>query len=35
MKQLNRIQSIMMLIGACLMVAGAGLYVLGGETDTS
>lgn len=32
MKQLSRTQSIIMLIGACLMVAGAGLYVLGAET---
>ena len=32
MKQLNRTQSIIMLIGAILMVAGAGLYVFGAET---
>lgn len=32
MKQLNKTQSIIMLVGAILMVAGAGLYVLGAET---
>lgn len=29
MRQLNKLQSIIMLIGACLMVIGAGLYVFG------
>lgn len=29
MKQLSNTQSIIMLLGACLMVAGAGLYVFG------
>lgn len=32
MKQLNRTQSVMMLIGACLMVVGAALYVFGEQT---
>lgn len=31
MKQLSKTQSILMLIGACLMVVGAGLYVFGGQ----
>lgn len=29
MRQLNKTQSIILLVGACLMVAGAGLYVFG------
>lgn len=32
MRQLSRTQSLIMLIGACLMVAGAGLYVFGEHT---
>lgn len=34
MRQLNRLQSIVMLAGAFLMVAGAGLYVVGIHTAT-
>ncbi|WP_308591158.1 hypothetical protein [uncultured Prevotella sp.] len=32
MKQLNKLQSIIMLVGACFMVVGAGLYVFGEQT---
>lgn len=32
MEQLNRLQSIVMLLGAVLMVVGAGLYVFGEQT---
>lgn len=35
MKQLSRTQSIVMLVGACLMVIGAGMYVFMGHAVAS